>query len=567
MRYGTQGFSAQQTDAVRRFRRVSEVIQILMLTRDMIYSDEIQSVKLLLSSLNGSWQNQFDHIWSKVFSTSPKYVALRSLISIISDSTLAAALANISLAEIEDLLAHPPLSPRKLTALYAIIQIASNPVGYNKQIQKIARLNVKQLFIVSQFYLPVLARALGRMLSDTCNYRGIYGLRNIVWQQEVQDPPSTAIDPFSFYAFGHQVVYFNFYKHINNQNSKVVYHVKIDPRTVANRPLLIDQINAGFPVEPIDLLSYGSSSYRGWDLTTSGPLREHIDECSELSDYEIVMITHRSRLGPRDLFESEHFSIPPRQAENKYVRQFLNSRHKFYAASWRTDAFKGETTIFNAPRNSNEDEVVSALLMFAEKVKYHVVVICQPSLVNCERINASSWLHLLCHCGEYSHNDYLSLLARSSGFLTGPSGAQPAGSVLYDKCTLVFDTPWYVNPDIFYDSNSVFLYKNIKILDPSRGLHRLRYNVSQGSADKLPHDGIRLREMGIEFTPLCQNDLFKAFLIFHQALHVSHCHSGSHIQKSRAFFAEIDKLSVGSDLKFSFLSAYRDQSSINPPKS
>ena len=564
MKYATQGFSAQESETIRHLRRKSDAIQILLLTKHIEYSNEIQDVKLLLSSLNGSWQDQFDHIWNRSFSTNPSCAVLYSLISNIIESNPSSVLANKSLAEIEDILREPQLTPSKLATIFAFIQIASNPVGYHKQIKKLADFNVKQLFIKSPFYLPILVRALGRNLYDNCNYRGFYHLRHAVWQQEVQYPPSTAVDPFAFYAFGHQVLFLNFFRLINSHSLNITYRVEIDPRSVANRPLLNDQIIAGFPITPINVLSSGPSPYRGWGLHTVSPLKEHIEAYPNISDYEIALFNYRTILKPRELLKSKPFSLAPRLAKGNYVKQFMNSVDNFYVANWRTNLFKGETTDFNHHRNSNENEVVSALLKFAEQAQYHVAVICMPSQDNCARINASPWLHLLNYSGDYSYNDYLSLLAKSTGFMTGDSGAWMAGSVLYNKKTLLFDCPWLLNPELFFDSNTIMVYKDI-IIDPSYGLPHLCYD-DINTAAILPHDGIRLKEIGIEFSPLCHNKLLQAFLIFHKSLHMSRCESDSHMQKSKTFFSEIDRISRGSELKISFASAYRAECSLNSPK-
>jgi hypothetical protein len=225
--------------------------------------------------------------------------------------------------------------------------------------------------------------------------------------------------------------------------------------------------------------------------------------------------------------------------------------------NWRTNSFKGETTIFNNPRNSEEDEVVSALIMFAERAQIHIFILCQPSSASLVRLKDSTWIHILPNSGDDTYNDYLALIANSSGFLTGMSGACYAGSLLYNKKTLIFDCPWYIATDIYCDVNVLLLYKDINLSVYRQQLGVLQYGVVSGTADILPHDGIKLKEMGIEFHPLYKEELFNSFMIFHHALNTSECMAISSLQKTQNFYEEIARLNRAKKLRFSFPPAYR----------
>jgi len=515
MLYNAQRLTRSQQGQVAFYRKASDFAQIILAISHLDCSPELALALKLANSGSFNWKSRHDEIWlNTVNNTGSLVKSLRPIVLASCSLNVSSVLRNSVLHEASNLSSKTNISPPDLLLFYCLLLIAANPVGYSAYICQIANRFTKQLCVLSPVWLPILARALNRHYLDDCNYSSAYALRQIVHEQERHDSLFHNLDPFAFYAFGHQYVFLNFYSLFNTHCSAgLLYRVRVDPRLVANPVLLKDQIRSGFPVELIDVLSSGPSSYRGWDLVTSGPLREHVDESSRICDYQMIYYSQTASWTASNFARIDR-PIPSRPPTSAPVKELIDKAGEYYVANWRTNQFKGETTSFNEPRNSNEEDVVAALLHFAQHYRIHIVIICQPSPSSLQRIEQSQWVSYGLHASDCSYADYLSILAGCSGVLTGMSGAWAAGSYLYNKNTLVFDCPWYVHPRLYNDFNTALVYKPLSADSAARFPH-LDYRQLQGTADSLPHDGILLEMLGITFRSLDQRELYEAFQIFH----------------------------------------------------
>ena len=178
------------------------------------------------------------------------------------------------------------------------------------------------------------------------------------------------------------------------------------------------------------------------------------------------------------------------------------------ALGWRSNDFKGETTIFNNHRNSNENAVLNAAKTVAGRLKVPIVVLNDINHDESKAIiDSSEFLFHLSESFNYSHSDYMAIISSSSAFLSGPSGAMNAGSIL-SKPTLLFDWPSFhvelYNPWIYYLPS--------QLTGPNGFIHSHKnrtYNCIL--VNELPYNGISITKKGFHITALSQSSLALEF--------------------------------------------------------
>ncbi len=532
MLYGKKLDTEVETANKVRFM-LSIEIQILLAVKQSLVLDSRRNLQEILDiDIYGdsTWEENFDKIFCFLLSNPEKYMLFQqSIHNQRSDDLFQQNKSELVIFRaIRDLLSFRLNLDNILTILRSI-QVVANPVSMEDS--KILNLSYKLLKLVWKYsgeMFPFLADALYRHYMEIPDLYAMNRLREVI-SRERKDEEVQHFRGSIFYAFGHQYKFLDIIHKLYLSFPEFKYHFYTDFDLSANSALMALQKEAGIQIDHKSSLTISPAQARSWNFLVSLriPGQESIGEfANRLNDDYVIdneaidkFCFNEDELESlansfyffKDNKRSPIISKPDKPIfQSQSIKKMLDITDKFILVQWRSNTYKQESTNFNQHRNSNESEVLKALLEFSVKYQVHIYIACDIDQRFLSLIAGNKFLHYEKDFSAVSCEEYIYLLSRCFFFFSGPSGAMSSASVLFHRPTLVFDHPpffnlayhpfsWYVSSDLYKNNESLSLPRDFLI-------------------HKYPQNSLSLRKSKIWIKTLAKSELFSSLEIFYLSL-------------------------------------------------